>query len=324
MKKKARVFAYPALFLLIGLGIGYGLQSIITDRRQNNNLDDCLAKQSGYSLVNPLTDCGVINPKSAEESSLIKKYIEEQIVNTREHPEQEISVYYRDLNNGPWYGINEQVEFAPASLLKVPLMMGIYKEAENNPAFLSQQLTYQKYSTDNITPHYLPAQKLEYGQAYTIQALVEQMIIYSDNDAKDTLLLNIDSAIFSRVFTDLSLPDPFAGDSLITVKEYASFFRILYNASYLTKNYSEQVLEILSRSSFSKGLRANIPANVTIAHKFGERTDSDANQLHDCGIVYAKDSPYVLCVMTRHGAFVTLENTIQNISNETYRLVTAE
>lgn len=322
--KKYKVSVYPALFLLIGFGIGYGLHFFIASQSQNNNLDDCLARQNGYSLINPLTDCGIVNPKSAEESSQIKSYIEEQIINTREHPEQEISVYYRDLNNGPWYGINEQTEFTPASLLKVPLMMGIFKKAESNPSFLSQQLTYQKYSTNNITPHYPPAQKLEYGQAYTIQALIEQMIIYSDNDAKDTLLSNIDSTIFSRVFTDLSLPDPFTGHNLITVKEYASFFRILYNASYLTKNYSEQALEILSRSSFSKGSRANIPSNVTIAHKFGERTDSNANQLHDCGIVYAKDSPYVLCVMTKHGAFVTLENTIQDISNETYRLVTAK
>ncbi len=29
-----------------------------------------------------------------------------------------ISVYFRDLNNGPWFGINEKEEFSPASLLK--------------------------------------------------------------------------------------------------------------------------------------------------------------------------------------------------------------
>ena len=36
---------------------------------------------------------------------------------------RDVSVYYRDLLDGPWFGINESVEYNPASMMKVPVMV---------------------------------------------------------------------------------------------------------------------------------------------------------------------------------------------------------
>jgi hypothetical protein len=40
--------------------------------------------------------------------------------------------------------------------------------------------------------------------------------------------------------------------------------------------------------------------------------------MHDCGIVYAKNQPYVLCVMSRGKSFADLSDAIALISKTVY------
>ena len=60
------------------------------------------------------------------------------------------------------------------------------------------------------------------------------------------------------------------------------------------------------------GLRAGVPDGTTVSEKFGERhivdssTGTSQEELHDCGLVYAKSGTYFLCVMTRGSDFPTL------------------
>ena len=116
------------------------------------------------------------------------------------------------------------------------------------------------------------------------------MIAFSDNEAKNMILENLDTETLDKIYSDLGIDIPGlrSPDDFMTVKEYSSFFRILYNATYLNKKMSEKALEYLSHSNFSKGLLGKLPADVVVAHKFGERglADSNTKQLHDCGIIY--------------------------------------
>ena len=233
------------------------------------------------------------------------------------------SVYYRDLNNGPWIGINASEYFSPASLIKVPVMMAYLKEAEEDSTILDRKITNTKifdYSQQNITPTTV----LEQDKEYTVNELIERMIIYSDNAAYELLLENIDNTKIFNVYKDLDVDiskaqsDP-NGD-IITVKDYSSFFRILFNSSYLEEKMSEKALNILSRSQYTKGLVAGIPQNITVAHKFGERQflPSHEKQLHDCGIVYLPKKPYLICIMSRSTDFDKAANFIHQVSKVVY------
>lgn len=96
-------------------------------------------------------------------------------------------------------------------------------------------------------------------------------------------------------------------------------FRGIYNGSLLNKENSNKVLEWLSQSKFKDGLVAGVPGSVMIAHKFGERLlEDNTKQLHDCGIVYYPDNPYLLCVMTHGNDYEKLEKVIQDISKMVY------
>jgi beta-lactamase class A len=120
------------------------------------------------------------------------------------------------------------------------------------------------------------------------------------------------------------MPDIYNPNNSMSVKDYAAFFRIIYNSSYLERNMSEKALSLLSSVDYKEGLIAGVPSNLVVSHKFGERQAIDknggtTNQLHDCGIVYYPGHPYLLCVMTKGEKFEELSKIIAKISDIVYR-----
>jgi len=136
------------------------------------------------------------------------------------------------------------------------------------------------------------------------------------------LLQKSDDSVFQKVFDDIQviLKMPLKSMDFMTVRNYVSFFRTLFNSSYLSDSGSEKLLKLMTKSEFKKGIVGGVPEGVPVAHKFGERSsnDTEMKQLHDCGIVYAVNRPYILCVMSRGKTFPALEETIQKISSITY------
>lgn len=241
----------------------------------------------------------------------------------------DVSVYFR--GGGNWIGINDSESYSPASLLKVPIMIAYFKAAESNPSILEKQLTYTGEEDLNTQEVFKSDQKLIPGGSYKVIDLVRAMIGNSDNNAAALLSTSIDPKMLDEVYTDLGLkPIEEAAPEARTlnVKTYSYFFRVLYNATYLTPEYSEQALSILAHVNFPQGLHGGLPSTVTVAQKFGERSVFDLNtkalierNLHDCGLVYAKDTPYLLCIMTRGTDFKGLSSTIQDISKTVYESV---
>ena len=286
--------------------------------------------QGNYQFINPLLDCDIDNFTGSKEQDQLKSQLQEYI--QRQIDNQKISftaVYYRDLNNGPWFGINTQELFSPASLIKVPLMIAYYKAAEINPSLLQKKLlNTQVFNPEeqNIEPE----KTLVAGQEYTVDELIQRMIIYSDNLAYNLLLNNIDAQSVYSVYNDLGVDiskaasDP--NGNILSVKSYAAFFRILYNSSYLNKDMSEKALHLLNQSTFVQGIVAGVPQNITVSHKFGERQylDSGQKQLHDCGIVYLPSRPYLICVMTRGKNFDNLISTVRDISSQIYKTISSQ
>ena len=281
--------------------------------------------RENYTYINPLLSCTQeysANPIHVTKlSGAIERFIAEQrAANTL----IEASVYYRDLNNGPWFGINEDLLFSPASLIKVPMMMAVFKMAEKAPSLLSQKIVVKDIDS-YLTQDYMPSRKLEAGVQYSVYDLVLQMIAYSDNRAYEALKEVVLPEILERVYEDLDVDiskaatDP--GGNILSIKQYGAFFRILYNSSYLSKNYSEEALKILARTVFMDGLVAGVPVGVTVSHKFGERIyeNSGERQLHDCGIIFKENRPYLIAVMTRGTDFVALAGIIEKISEMVYK-----
>ncbi len=274
-------------------------------------------RKGGFTFIKPLIDCE--SQEIVPELTNFKNKIADFVHKTLNNKDAlDISVYFRDMNNGPSFSVNEGTKFIPASLLKVPIMMAYFKQAESDPLILKKIITFEGKSTD-YSQYFEPTEKLQPGQSYTVEDLIRRMIVYSDNEASSLLVEN-DKSTFNSVQKDLGIeywePDQLQGE--MSDKSYAAFFRVLYNASYLNPDMSERALELLSKTQFPFGLAAGIPAGIKIAHKFGERHENLVLQLHDCGIIYHPQHPYLLCVMTRGGDMETLRKIIQQVSRLVY------
>ena len=280
-------------------------------------------RTGGFRLINPLLDCYDLSPtrmrnmKQAE--SKIKDYITEA---KQDKKAVAVSVYFRDLNNGPWMGINEDSVYSPASLLKVPVLIAALKQSQQNAAYLSKKVIFNPAKANQFKANIVGEKHLVAGNTYTIKELMEHMIIYSDNDAQDLLTENISRENYNDVFLELGIDlSKYAPmDNFLSVKEYASYFRILFNATYLNKDMSEQALALLSNTKYNNGVVAGVPEGTVVSHKFGERLfpDSNIRQLHDCGIVYKPNKPYLICIMTRGYDFKKQEEIISSISKIIY------
>jgi hypothetical protein len=205
-------------------------------------------------------------------------------------------------------------------------MIAYYKVAEIEPTILNTKLTYTPSTQLNAdSQDFAPAHTLVEGQSYSVGQLIAQMITESDNNATALLLTHIDQNIFNNTMVELGIKVPGSNSTydFVTAKTYANIFRALYNASYLTRDYSEQALELLASSSF-KGIATEVSASTKVAHKFGEREIDNPDgsvqkrELHDCGIVYKSTRTYSLCIMSEGNDFANLSTILHNLSKIVY------
>lgn len=318
VEQKAR--RQKILWLFAGLAVGGG--SMFAYNYFTGQLPSVSLRinDSAYKYINPLLECDA-GSSISQELHGFKSDISDQVNKIEASGQADfISVYFRDMNNGPWFGINESEPFSPASLLKVPIMMAYFKQSEADPALLNKKISFEK--PINTYQEYFTSTGIELGHTYTVSELIKSMIVYSDNDAMDLLVVHapdfgVDTNdVFKYLNVDLT-----SRQGLVTVRQYSTFFRILFNASYIDYDNSEKALSYLDQTVFTSGIRAGVPSTVGVSHKFGERWDlvgSSKRQLHDCGIVYYPGHPYLLCVMTRGNDFTQLSSAISTISGAVY------
>lgn len=280
-----------------------------------------------FPLVSPLLFCSTNESIENSIYSSFRFKVEHYANNIMSNKKaNHVSVYYRDLNNGPWFGINEDEGFTPSSLLKLPLLISALKENEEvDNIFVNRTVKFEKKEFIG-NQYFKPEIELEPGKTYTVAELLKRSIVYSDNESAILLYKILGDTKLIETYVNLGLINPQSvSDFNMNVKEYSSFFRVLYNSSYIGKESSEFALELLAESRFENGIRSGVPKDVIVSHKFGEQINKDGVlQLHDCGIIYATKKPYILCVMTRGDNFNELANIIRNISKIIYDGVIGE
>ncbi len=287
-------------------------------------------RQGGYNLINPLLFYDApVDIESVEYGTLkekLSKFIGSKVSDGKLN---KVSLYFRDLSKLGWVNINPNERYYPASLMKVPTMISILRYAEFHPEILSKKIFYDGSFDYNAVETIKPLKQIQSGNYYTVNELILYMIEYSDNNAAKLIHEQISEEFFQEVFTDLGIsipPNSFNTKNFdyLTVKDYASFFRVLYNSTYLSREMSEKALNLLLIGDFPQGIEAGVPLDVKTAQKFGESTIVDKNnkiitlELHDCGIVYYPNRPYLLCVMTSGLNFIDSENMISSLSSIIY------
>lgn len=320
-----KIFCIALAITCTGIGLFVGSQFL--PKTNQINTPQTSLEIIDSELINSIHGFDLEIEKPDPKIGLLEQDLKALLSKNDEHTDHTpVGIFFRELNyGGTSFGIHSDLSFSPASLFKVPLMMAYFKQAEKDPNFLNTKLAYTESMNLNQHEFYTAREYIQIGNEYTIEQLIEYMIIHSDNEATYLLKQHLDPAISNQTYIDLGInvPENNPEAEFMTVRAYSSFFRILYNSTYLNDELSSKALGILTKSDFKLALRKPIPNDIRVAHKFGERTSSRSNlkQLHDCGIIYFPNHPYSLCVMTKGNDFNEQSEQISKISEIVYERI---
>jgi beta-lactamase class A len=216
-----------------------------------------------------------------------------------EKTENKVGVYFEYLPSGTSIGANEKGEVKLVSLSKVPLVMAIYKKIERGKMSKDDRFTIKK---EHLNQYFGNLWKRGEGVSLSVEELVKLTLVDSDNTAynvlSDELTEQEAGEVYEGLDIQLTIEDEYL---LVSPKNYSSIFRSLYLSSFLTKEHSSHILDILTQTPFRDQIDAGVPDTIKIAHKIGVfKQVGDAQEVYiDCGIVYVPNRPYVLCVFVQ-------------------------
>lgn len=313
--------------LVTGIGLGWFGHFILV---RHTIVESPPVRLGGYTFISPLLLCDSNFDRNFTSldplRTTLQEYIDQSI---HSHAVEAVSVYFRYLNTGEEFDIDPDEKFYPASIKKLPMMIQYYKESESDPTILTTKRLFQGKIDKNEGVIYPPRFSPQMGVQYSADQLIEYMIKYSDNNSFNLLYPTLGTERADRIYDNMKLrfPNTFtATGDYITSYQTSLFFRILFSATYLNYENSEKALKLLSQTDFNNGLVKKLPKDVVVAHKFGVGAmkgvdGQEYGELHDCGIVYKKNNPYLLCVMTKSKSTDTapVEDVIAEISAIIYQ-----
>lgn len=231
------------------------------------------------------------------------------------------SFYFQYLPTGTSIKIGADNELIAASLIKVPLVMNLYKAAELGKINLNKTVVITQSEVDS---GFGDLWRQGAGTQITLQQAAQQAIINSDDTAAHAIFDNINGLLTGdqQSLNQLDVNQNVVnGQAVIDAKSYTSILNSLYLASYLTPQDSETLLHYLTESTATSRLVAELPKGVAVAHKIGVYNATWSES--DCGIVYVPKRPYAICIMV--GLPEDQANSfIAAISKEVYSYVTSQ
>jgi len=241
-------------------------------------------------------------------------------------PDAVVGVAIKDIRSGEEFLINGDEVFPLASVIKIPILAELYRQAEQG-----------KYRLTDVVP--VPASARvgggpilnELGASSVSMSLRDYavlMIVLSDNTATNLLIERVGmenvnrllqsvgahSTKLQRVMMDLKAATE-GRENIGTPRDVMNVLEKMYRGELVSKGASADMLSIL-RKEKEGPLRSGLPETVELADKRGEVDGVKCN----VGIVFLQDAPYVICVMTK-----LLQNeedgpkTITAISRLTYQ-----
>jgi beta-lactamase class A len=327
---KFRVHLYYILAIIVLGSVSYyyinkskpvahlAVQNKIEGTDINNPLK--LTSQKGFHLVQPLLKANQEN--ESEEFTTLRARIQNLFEdNKRTGILTSSSVYLFSLSDGKWMYINPNEVYHPGSMMKMPMLLTYLKEADLNPEMLNKKFLLS-YDIKVPAQTFTSSMTLEKGKSYTARELLKYMAAFSDNYATRILNENADVKNFVKTFTDLNIPEPNVSDRFYetSAQNMSEFFIVLYYATYISRKNSEYAMELLTECDFKEGMLRDLPANTKVAHKFGEWGDNrvNAHEMHEAGVVYLQNKPYLLTVVTKGSNSRDLAMVISKVSKLVY------
>jgi len=200
-------------------------------------------------------------------------------------------IYVYNLTDKQSFGLNQDEVFPAASLIKLPVILALYKKAEKGEIELETK--YVLKEADKRTGagiiQYKPA-----GTVYTYRKLAELMGQQSDNTAFQVIRSLLGDEEIQKTIDNLGMSKTSLSKNETSPMDIGLFFRKFYSQSILTRNHRDEILDYLTKTAFEDRIPAGVPEEVRVAHKIGTETGS----FSDAGIVFGQ-KPFILVILSK-------------------------
>lgn len=221
----------------------------------------------------------------------------------------DIGIYVQNLSNNKVASINADTIFPTASIVKIPILIGIMHKIENGQLDYHQRLTYTDslfYSEgDDILSAFKDSATIELSKVMML------MLTISDNCASlwlqglsgggTTINRLLDSMGLKATRVNSRTPGREQNRSLYgwgqtSPREIATLVTRIVHNEVLSTASSQKMLRLLGRQYWDEEALSQIPAGVFTADKNGA-VDESRNE-----VVYVNcfHNPYVFSIFTKH------------------------
>ena len=220
----------------------------------------------------------------------------------------QFGVYVYDLKKNKTIAINADTIFATASIVKIPILVGVMNKIEKGELTYNQQLVYKDsllYAGEDILGSFRSNEKILLSKALML------MLTTSDNTASLWLQslagtgtrINqlLDSMGFKSTRINSRTPGREAdrtkyGWGQTTPAEMALLMKRIVDGQVINKKVSERMLRLLGRNYWDENAISQLPPDVFIASKNGAVNAVRNEVLY----VNSPNSRYIFCVCTQN------------------------
>jgi len=238
----------------------------------------------------------------------IDKKLQKQIAELIKDFHGDIGVYVKNLENGKTVAINADTVFPTASMVKIPILIGLMDKLNRGELSYHQPLTYKDsllYAGVDILGSFKNDEKIELSKVMML------MLTMSDNTAslwlqtlagKGTRINELlDSMGFVATRVNSRTPGREAirniyGWGQTSPREMATLMEKVVNGDIISKERSAQMLRLLGRNYWDEEAISQIPSDVFIASKSGA-VDETRNEVL---FVNGHGARYVFCICTKN------------------------
>lgn len=235
----------------------------------------------------------------------------------------ELGIYVYDLKNHTEASINADTIYPTASMIKVPILVGVMHKISDGQLVYHQQMTYTDslfYSEgDDLLASFKSGEKIDLAKVILL------MMSTSDNAASLWLQgLAGGGIVINKYMEQLGLKDTKVnsrtegrrkdweqyGWGQTTPKEMANLMKMIVENKIINRQISERMLRLMGRQYWDEYALSQIPPNVFVADKGGAVDASRSEVLYVNG-----PHPYIFCIATKKNADQSWEN-----NNEAWEL----
>ncbi len=216
-----------------------------------------------------------------------------------QYPMIKPSIYVWEYEKGQYVDINGDNLYSAASIIKLPVLVRLFKSIEANQMTIYDEMVltdyYQSSGSGNL-------QYAQTGRKYSLDSLAKTMIQDSDNTSTNMIMSklggmdDINTGLrdwgISRTYVRTWLPD-LKGTNKTTAKDMAKILYNLDNPGFLNINSREYIIDYMSHVKNNRLIAAGLGDGAMFIHKTGDI----GTMLGDAGIVYAPNGKKYIVVI---------------------------